>query len=281
MAAAKYGNRALTVTGMSRGCLRRAPMLLGEMPYADLHFHLLPGVDDGPADMDASLELARAAVAEGTGTVVATPHVRADLGLTDAVEIHARVLELRFRLDAAGIPLEIRCGGELGPRAGGPAAPERAGAARAGTVGRALGAGRDALPRHRRRLPRRHGRAARARLRSAGRSPGAQRRREPRRRRRAARRAGGRVARPAQRAVADRRPRRGGVHRGVGADRGGPGRRGGLGRARTDAAAGDEPGAADARRRRDLAPSDGRADRLDAAPPAGGWACRLARAVAA
>jgi protein-tyrosine phosphatase len=84
------------------------------MGYVDLHFHLLPGVDDGPADMGASLELARAAVAEGTGTVVVTPHVRTDLGITDPVEIHARVLELRLALEAARIPLEIRCGGELG-----------------------------------------------------------------------------------------------------------------------------------------------------------------------
>jgi protein-tyrosine phosphatase len=84
------------------------------MAYADLHFHLLPGVDDGPADMEASLDLARAAVADGTGTIVATPHFRADLGVTDAVEIHARVLELRFALEAAAIPLQVRCGAELG-----------------------------------------------------------------------------------------------------------------------------------------------------------------------
>jgi protein-tyrosine phosphatase len=84
------------------------------MTRVDLHFHLLPGVDDGPSDMDASLALARAAVADGSKTVVATPHVRADLGLTDAVEIHARVLELRGALAAAGIQLEVRCGGELG-----------------------------------------------------------------------------------------------------------------------------------------------------------------------
>jgi protein-tyrosine phosphatase len=84
------------------------------MAYVDLHFHLLPGVDDGPGDMDASLELARRAAADGVGTVVATPHVRSDLGLTDTVEIHARVLELRSALSAAGIPLEVRCGGELG-----------------------------------------------------------------------------------------------------------------------------------------------------------------------
>src|ERR687893_377040 len=84
------------------------------MSRVDLHFHLLPGVDDGPADMEASLELARAAVADGSKTVVATPHVRTDMGLTDAVEIHARVLELRGALAGAGIPLDVRCGGELG-----------------------------------------------------------------------------------------------------------------------------------------------------------------------
>jgi protein-tyrosine phosphatase len=84
------------------------------MAYVDLHFHLLPGVDDGPGDMDASLDLARRAVSDGIGTIVATPHVRADLGLTDAVEIHARVLELRSALAAAGIALDVRCGGELG-----------------------------------------------------------------------------------------------------------------------------------------------------------------------
>jgi protein-tyrosine phosphatase len=84
------------------------------MAYVDLHFHLLPGVDDGPADMAASLDLARRAVADGTGTIVATPHVRSDLGITDVVELHARVLELRSALGAAGLPLEVRCGAELG-----------------------------------------------------------------------------------------------------------------------------------------------------------------------
>ncbi len=56
----------------------------------ELHFHLLPGVDDGPETMEDSLELARAAVAQGTGTVVATPHVRPDF-VTDPWELPARV----------------------------------------------------------------------------------------------------------------------------------------------------------------------------------------------
>ena len=81
---------------------------------ADLHFHILPGVDDGPADLSESLELAWAAVADGTRTVVATPHVRLDLGITDAWEIHDRVRELRCELARARIDLDVHCGGELG-----------------------------------------------------------------------------------------------------------------------------------------------------------------------
>ena len=84
------------------------------MPSADLHFHLLPGVDDGPADLLDSLELARGAVADGTEVVVATPHFRFDLGTVDAEEVHHRVCELRGRLAALSVPLEIRCGAELG-----------------------------------------------------------------------------------------------------------------------------------------------------------------------
>jgi protein-tyrosine phosphatase len=84
------------------------------MRSADLHFHLLPGVDDGPADLMESLELARDAVADGTDTVVATPHFRFDLGTVDAAQVVKRVCELRARLAAFSVPLEIRCGAELG-----------------------------------------------------------------------------------------------------------------------------------------------------------------------
>ena len=45
----------------------------------DLHCHILPGLDDGPADMAGSLELAQAAAAAGTRTITATPHIREDV----------------------------------------------------------------------------------------------------------------------------------------------------------------------------------------------------------
>ena len=79
----------------------------------DLHFHLLPGVDDGPSTMADSLELAQAAVADGTGTVVATPHVRSDF-VTDVLGLPGRVEEIRQALRAERIPLTVLRGGELG-----------------------------------------------------------------------------------------------------------------------------------------------------------------------
>jgi len=78
----------------------------------DLHSHILPGVDDGAADADASLELARAAVADGIEVLAATPHVRRDYP-TPVETMERLVRELRTALRAEEIPLELLPGGEL------------------------------------------------------------------------------------------------------------------------------------------------------------------------
>jgi protein-tyrosine phosphatase len=83
------------------------------MSAADLHFHLLPGVDDGPSDIEESVELARAAAADGTGTVVATPHVRSDC-VTAVLDLPDLVAAVRGAISAAGIELEVLTGGEVG-----------------------------------------------------------------------------------------------------------------------------------------------------------------------
>lgn len=41
----------------------------------DLHFHCLPGIDDGPLAWGDAVALCRQAALEGTTTIVATPHV--------------------------------------------------------------------------------------------------------------------------------------------------------------------------------------------------------------
>lgn len=82
------------------------------MGFADIHFHILPGVDDGPPEMAASLELAAAAAAEGTGVIVATPHVH-EATVTDPGELPERVAALNARLRAEGIAVHVETGGEL------------------------------------------------------------------------------------------------------------------------------------------------------------------------
>jgi len=78
----------------------------------DLHFHILPGLDDGPQTIEESVELARGATETGTRVVAATPHVRADHPF-DLARIETGVRELRRVLHAAGVPLEVVAGGEV------------------------------------------------------------------------------------------------------------------------------------------------------------------------
>lgn len=77
----------------------------------ELHFHLLPGVDDGPRDVREAIELARMAIADGSGRIVATPHVRHLI----VAELPDRTEHLQSRLREVGIGLEVRAGGELSP----------------------------------------------------------------------------------------------------------------------------------------------------------------------
>ena len=81
------------------------------MGFTDLHCHLLPGVDDGPATTAESVAYAAAAAAAGTTTVVATPHVE----LVEVRELPERVRALLAAIEAEGVALDVRCGGELKP----------------------------------------------------------------------------------------------------------------------------------------------------------------------
>jgi protein-tyrosine phosphatase len=78
----------------------------------DLHCHVLPGIDDGPATIEASVALARAAVAAGTETLVATPHVSWRYPNDDET-IAQLVDELRERLAVEGVAVELRPGAEI------------------------------------------------------------------------------------------------------------------------------------------------------------------------
>jgi protein-tyrosine phosphatase len=82
------------------------------MGSVELHFHLLPGIDDGPETLEESVALGAAAAAEGTDIVVATPHIHAAYDF-DPLTLPDRVAEMQGALDRERIALRVQVGGEL------------------------------------------------------------------------------------------------------------------------------------------------------------------------
>ena len=78
----------------------------------DLHCHILPGLDDGPSNLDFSVALARAAVASGTNVTVATPHLRHDHRVEPEQVAHG-VEVLNAALEERGIELLVVAGAEV------------------------------------------------------------------------------------------------------------------------------------------------------------------------
>jgi len=72
----------------------------------DLHCHILPGLDDGAANMEESIAMAESAIADGITHVVATPHASSQYHFD-----FARVRELRDELQSKiGDKLQIATG---------------------------------------------------------------------------------------------------------------------------------------------------------------------------
>ncbi|HET7572372.1 MAG TPA: CpsB/CapC family capsule biosynthesis tyrosine phosphatase [Gaiellaceae bacterium] len=78
----------------------------------DLHTHVLPGLDDGPETIEQSLELLRAAQADGIRRVAATPHVRDDYPTT-AEQMELLVAEVSAAAAREGIPVVVLPGAEI------------------------------------------------------------------------------------------------------------------------------------------------------------------------
>jgi protein-tyrosine phosphatase len=82
------------------------------MNRVELHFHLLPGLDDGPGTLAESVALAATAHADGTRTIVTTPHVSREY-VPDVAILPDLVAETQSALQSAGIAIELHCGAEL------------------------------------------------------------------------------------------------------------------------------------------------------------------------
>lgn len=85
----------------------------GIVGLVDIHAHLLPGIDDGPDDLEEALAMARAAAGAGTSTLVATPHLRSDFPGVDVLELAERCETLRAAIGDAAIPIDLVGGAEV------------------------------------------------------------------------------------------------------------------------------------------------------------------------
>lgn len=81
------------------------------MEFIDIHCHLIPAVDDGPADADESLRMGRLAAADGITTVVATPHIVE--GVYSGMDIDQRISEIRAGFKHEGINVALATGAEV------------------------------------------------------------------------------------------------------------------------------------------------------------------------
>lgn len=79
----------------------------------DLHCHILPGVDDGPATLRESLYMARYAVEDGIHTIAATPHSLGGTFPNPPQKILKDVETFRECLISEKIPLTIYPGAEV------------------------------------------------------------------------------------------------------------------------------------------------------------------------
>lgn len=83
------------------------------MGYVDLHCHLLPNVDDGSPSMEASLQLARGAVADGVSHALLTPHHLNRRYVNHKEAVIQATNEFQEALDNAGIDLTVFPGQEV------------------------------------------------------------------------------------------------------------------------------------------------------------------------
>ncbi len=79
----------------------------------DLHCHLLPGIDDGPATMEESLALAKLAVANGITGAVVTPHIHIGRYDNTLDSIGVAYQQFKAELERQSIPLQLGMAAEV------------------------------------------------------------------------------------------------------------------------------------------------------------------------
>ncbi len=79
----------------------------------DLHCHIIPGIDDGAADIAVSLAMARVSAADGVSVLACTPHILPGLYHNTGPQIRATLQQLQEVIRQEGIPLRLVPGADV------------------------------------------------------------------------------------------------------------------------------------------------------------------------
>jgi protein-tyrosine phosphatase len=81
--------------------------------FSDIHCHIVPGIDDGATDLAEAIAMARMAEADGTKSLVATPHQLGSNSHVTAVDIRRAVTRLQAEIDAQGVSVSVLPGADI------------------------------------------------------------------------------------------------------------------------------------------------------------------------
>lgn len=81
--------------------------------FVDIHTHILPGVDDGAADMQEACRLVHMARQDGTRTLFLTPHHRGDYGKHSVLELQEIFAQLQERVAREVPDMQLYLGTEI------------------------------------------------------------------------------------------------------------------------------------------------------------------------
>jgi len=83
-----------------------------EMIGADMHSHLLPGIDDGSPNIETSLQLIRGMKALGYKKLITTPHIMWDMHKNTRQIILEKLEQVKLKLQEEKIDIELQAAGE-------------------------------------------------------------------------------------------------------------------------------------------------------------------------
>lgn len=86
--------------------------------YIDIHFHILPGIDDGSEDLSTSMKMLRIAAKSGTTGLILTPHNKPGRHSADPFAIASLTEKLKREMAKENIDIKLYFGNEIYYRSG-------------------------------------------------------------------------------------------------------------------------------------------------------------------